>query len=67
MYSVETENEAEIIVYIACKTTPKGEYYAPELIDPETRQPRTGDDRIHHFVEFGLRLEKLHKQFFPGS
>ncbi len=66
MYSVESEKIAKALLSLACKMTTKGEYYAPELIDPVTRQPRTGDDRIHHFVEFGLRLDGLYKRFFTS-
>lgn len=43
-----------------------GDYYAPELIDPETLEPREGKDREHHFVLFGLRLEEISQRRRAG-
>lgn len=66
VYSVETEKTAKLLVTMSCKLGLDGEYYAPELIDMDTQAPHVGDLRIHHFVEFGLRLQSLHNERLGG-
>lgn len=62
VYSVDTEREAKMLVAGTCKMNLDGDMFAPEMLDDETGEPHTGRLREHHFVEFGLRLQRLHEE-----
>jgi len=58
-YSVDTEQEAKQIMAML-PLAYDGKVYAAELFDDEGK-PLEGDKRIDAFVQFGRRLEHIHK------
>lgn len=50
-YSVDTEEEADTLVTLACPTNLDNEYFAPELAEEQT---------LENLYAFGFRLESLH-------
>jgi hypothetical protein len=59
VYSTDTEKDARLLVTMACKRDLDGIVYAPDLINPETQTPYTGDKRIQAFESFGDRLAEI--------
>lgn len=58
-YSVDTEREAKQIM-VMLPVAYDGKVYAKELFNAEGN-PLAGDERINAFVQFGRRLEHIHK------
>ena len=55
VYSVDTEEDAKMLVTLACPLGLDNLHYAPELVGT------SGDERIRKFVAFGKRLVKIHQ------
>ena len=58
-YSVDTEREAKQIM-VMLPVAYDGKVYAKELFNEEGKH-LAGDERINAFVQFGRRLEHIHK------
>jgi len=55
VFSVETEEEAEALIQLACSTNYEGEYIAKELAEEQT---------MENLQAFSDRLADIHERFF---
>lgn len=52
VYSVDTEEEARLLIASACRMDGAGNYYAPELVDDQTLETLYAfGDRLHRIQE----------------
>ena len=52
MYSVDTEEEANSLLLMACPTNIKGEFVAPELAEKQT---------LENLDKFSDRIDRMHQ------
>ena len=54
MFSVNNEEEAKLLITLACPLSLNGEYIAPELVEEQT---------LENLQAFGNRLEDLYNKY----
>jgi hypothetical protein len=58
VFSVDTEDEAKMLLTMACPTNISGEFVAPELAEEQT---------LERLYAFGDRLAELHVKMTKGN
>lgn len=59
-YSVDTEEEARLLIAATCKLNLTGQYISPDMIDSFTGETWYGKRGRHGFVRFAYRLIAAH-------